>query len=242
MDYTKHVGWPFKQPNFWKTWALLSCLSITMFGPFCYAAELTKNVAKNGVAEAKFPKFSVETCCSNNILLWLCYICIGLPFAIVGVVFAFMDWSLVGRIFTSLATFSYFVYFPAFLICGASEDNTSSVYSTFFKLPFLGLKGYYNLVFIYVLWQGAVGAITVIPATLVVFGILALAFKNFIVGGILICVFALLLMITVLVAQPYVFMALASLVGDFMRNYRNELIEKDILDEKTYLMQGSLEE
>ena len=242
MDYTKHVSWPFKQPNLWKTWALLSCLSITMFGPFCYAAELTKAIAKNGVAEAKFPKFSLETCCSNNILLWLCYICIGIPFALIGVVFAFMDWSLLGRIFTSLATLTYFVYLPAFLICGASDDNSSSIYGTFLKLPFSRLKGYYNLVFICVLWQGVVGAITMVPAICLVFGVLALAFKNLLVGGILICVFALLLIITIFVAHPYVFMAISALVGDYMRNYKNELIEKDILDEKTYLMQGSSEE
>ncbi len=242
MDYTTHVSWPTKRPDFWKTWGLLACLVFTIIGPLCYAAEIAKSVAKYGLREAKFPEFSLQTCCSNNILLWLCYVGMGVPLALMGVILVLLDCQFLARAFSSLATLVYFIYFPAFLICGASDNNHSSVYNSFFKLPFSGLEGYYKLVFVYFLWQGVAGAIAFIPAFFVGIGIGALAFKAVTLGIILLSVFVLLLLFIILTAQPYIFMAMASLVGDYMRLHKDELIEKDILDEKTFLMSGSLEE
>ena len=242
MDYTTHVNWPFKRPNFWKTWGILSCLAFTLFGPFCYAAELTKSVAKNGLQEAKFPEFSFKNCCSDNILLWLCYVSIGVLPALLGVVFVLCGWQSLGRLFCSLATLSYFVYFPAFLICASSDNDHPSIYNTFLNLPFSGLSKYYTLVIIYLLWQGVVGALTFVPAFFVGVGIAALLFKNVMVAAIFIGIFVLLLITIVLITHPYIFMAMAALVGDYMRNYKDELFEKGIVDEKTFLMAGSLAE
>lgn len=241
MDYTTHVSWPTTRPGFWKTWGLLACLVFTIVGPLCYAAEIAKSVAKNGLREAKFPEFSLQTCCSNNILLWLCYIGMGVPLALIGVIFALLDCQFLARAFSSIATLVYFVYFPAFLICGASDSNHPSIYSCFFKLPFSGLEGYYKLVVVYFLWQGVAGAITFVPALLVGVGIGALALKAILFGAILLGVFVLLLLFIVFTVQPYIFMAMAALVGDYIRTHKEELIEKDILDEKTFLMSGSLE-
>lgn len=242
MDYTTHVSWPTKRPDFWKTWGLLACLIFTIVGPLCYAAEITKSVAKNGLREAKFPEFSLQTCCSNNILLWLCYMGMGVPLVFISVILLLLNCQFLVRVFSSLVTLIYFVYFPAFLICGASDNNHSSVYRSFFKLPFSGLEGYYKLVVVYLLWQGVAGAIAFIPAFFVGVGIGALALKAIWLGAILLGVFVLLLLFIVFTAQPYIFMAMASLVGDYMRVRKEELIEKDILDEKTFLMSNSLEE
>ena len=95
---------------------------------------------------------------------------------------------------------------------------------------------------VYLLWQGVAGAIAFIPAFFVGVGIGALALKAIWLGAILLGVFVLLLLFIVFTAQPYIFMAMASLVGDYMRVRKEELIEKDILDEKTFLMSNSLEE
>jgi len=241
VDYTAHVSWPYKRPDFWKTWGLLSCLALTMFGPLCYASAITESVAKNGFAEAKFPEFSLQNCCSKNILLWLCYISVGIPLALVGLFFVLLDWQFIGRFFCSLATLSYFIYLPAFLICGASDSDHPSLYSSFFKLPFSKLTGYYKLVFIYMLWQGFASAIVFPPAVFIGIGI-GLAIKSLTLGIIVICASVLLVFLVVFAAQSYILMAISSLVGEYMRINKGELIEKDILDEKTFLMSGSLEE
>lgn len=242
MDYTTHVSWPTKRPDFWKTWGLLACLIFTIVGPLCYVAEITKSVAKNGLQEAEFPEFSFKNCCSENVLLWLCYISLGVPLFVIGIAFAVLGWQSFGQLFCSLATLSYFVYFPAFLICGASEREFPLVCSTFFKLPFSHLAEYYNLVLIYMFWQGAVSAVTFMPAILVGVGICIAALKFSLISMALVCIFFLLLLVVLLAAQSYVFIAMASLVGDYMRNHKNELFEKDILEEKAFLMPGSLEE
>ncbi len=62
------------------------------------------------------------------------------------------------------------------------------------------------------------------------------------VAAIFIGIFVLLLITIVLITHPYIFMAMAALVGDYMRNYKDELFEKGIVDEKTFLMAGSLAE
>lgn len=241
MDYTAHVSWPCKRPDFWKTWGLLSCLAFTMFGPLCYASAITESVAKNGPSEAKFPEFSLQNCCSKNILLWLCYIGIGTPLALAALFFVFLDWQLIGRFICSLATLGYFVYLPAFLICGASNDDHPSIYSSFFRLPFSKLDGYYKLVIIYMLWQGVASAVIFIPAVFLGVGI-GLALKSLTLGMVIICVSVLLVFLAIFAAQSYILMAVSSLVGEYMRIHKDELIEKDILDEKTFLMSGSLEE
>ena len=172
----------------------------------------------------------------------MCYISLGVPLFVIGIAFAVLGWQSFGQLFCSLATLSYFVYFPAFLICGASEREFPLVCSTFFKLPFSHLAEYYNLVLIYMFWQGAVSTVTFMPAILVGVGIAIAALKFSLISMALVCIFFLLLLVVLLAAQSYVSIAMASLVGDYMRNHKNELFEKDILEKKAFLMPGSLEE
>ena len=91
------------------------------------------------------------------------------------------------------------------------------------------------------LWQGFASAIVFPPAVFIGIGI-GLAIKSLTLGIIVICASVLLVFLVVFAAQSYILMAISSLVGEYMRINKGELIEKDILDEKTFLMSGSLEE
>ncbi|MGM9999565.1 MAG: hypothetical protein ACI38Q_09310 [Candidatus Bruticola sp.] len=242
MDYTEHVGWFFKRRNFWTYLAKMGLLFFTIFGPLCYSAEITRETVKKGAAEAEMPQFSFENCCSRSILLWICWIVISSVPALLGVVFVFLDYASVAKFFTGISTLLSFIYLPSFLICAASGDDSSSVYGKFFSLPWMGLPKYYGLAFIYAIWTGAVSAVMILPVSFVMIGIAAIGFQKFLLAIILLVPALFIALMISFAANAYAFASVASLIGTYMRTYKEQLLAQDIVKPTAYLMDGSFEE
>ncbi|MGM9992423.1 MAG: hypothetical protein ACI376_06195 [Candidatus Bruticola sp.] len=242
MDYTEHVGWFFKRRNFWSCLAKMGLLFFTIFGPLCYSAEITRETVKKGSAEAEMPLFTFDNCCSRSIMLWLCWISMSFIPALLGVVLILLDYTPAAKFFTGISTFLSLVYLPAFLICAASGDDSSSVYGKFFSLPWVGLPKYYGLVFIYAIWTGVVSAVMILPISFVMLGIVAIGLEKFALAIIMLLPAIFLALMISFAAHAYAFASVASLIGTYMRTYKELLLAKNIVRPEAFLLEGSFEE